>query len=68
MRGLLQRAIATVAVLVACPAVARSADKAAGFRPLAPGVLTVIPAPAVPPVASKSSASSGCATSRAPAW
>jgi len=49
MPGVVQRAIATVAALAAWSAVAWSADPSAGFRPLAPGVLTVIPAPAVPP-------------------
>lgn len=50
MRVARQSTGAVVAVAWAVVAVAASAaDRVSGFRPLAPGVLTVIPAPAAPP-------------------
>ncbi|MFM9059553.1 MAG: hypothetical protein ACKOSQ_10595 [Planctomycetaceae bacterium] len=50
MRVARQSAGTVVAVALAGAALAVSAaDRVSGFRPLAPGVLTVIPAPAAPP-------------------
>ncbi|MFM7109287.1 MAG: hypothetical protein ACKOZU_11950 [Planctomycetaceae bacterium] len=47
MRGLTRWA--GVACAVAAASAAAADDRAAGFRPLAPGVLTVVPAPVAPP-------------------
>ncbi len=49
MRVVSQIAVAACALVWAVGLAAPAADRAAGFRPLAPGALTVIPAPAAPP-------------------